>query len=68
MHALIIWLKHLIIINFVIHWHLYDLKGIHIQLANGTATNEVHLIIQKDEGRQSEAVKTNRLSGTYVRS
>ncbi|XP_040992718.1 ankyrin repeat-containing protein ITN1-like [Juglans microcarpa x Juglans regia] len=46
----------------LVFWKRWISSCIHIQLANGTTTNEVHLIIQKDEGRQSDAVKTNRLS------
>ncbi|KAF5465284.1 hypothetical protein F2P56_015304 [Juglans regia] len=46
----------------LVFWKRWIYSCIHIQSANGTTTNEVHLIIQKDEGRQSDAVKTNRSS------
>ncbi|XP_040999895.1 ankyrin repeat-containing protein ITN1-like [Juglans microcarpa x Juglans regia] len=46
----------------LVFWKRWISSCIHIQSANGTATNEVHLIIQKDEGRQSDVVKTNRSS------
>ncbi|KAF5465266.1 hypothetical protein F2P56_015288 [Juglans regia] len=46
----------------LVFWKRWISSCIHIQLANGTTTNEVHLIIQKDVGCQSDAVKTNRLS------
>ncbi|KAF5465276.1 hypothetical protein F2P56_015297 [Juglans regia] len=49
-----------------VFWKRWISSCIHIQSANGTTTNEVHLIIQKDEGRQSDAVKTNRLSSVLA--
>ncbi|XP_042969295.1 uncharacterized protein LOC122302217 [Carya illinoinensis] len=42
----------------LVFWKRWIFSCIHIQSANGTSTNEVHLIIQKDEGPQSDAVKT----------
>ncbi|XP_041008274.1 ankyrin repeat-containing protein ITN1-like isoform X3 [Juglans microcarpa x Juglans regia] len=47
----------------LVFWKRWISSCIHIQSANGTTTNEVHLIIQKDEGRQSDAEKTNKSSG-----
>ncbi|XP_041008199.1 ankyrin repeat-containing protein NPR4-like isoform X2 [Juglans microcarpa x Juglans regia] len=46
----------------LVFWKRWISSCIHIQSANGTTTNEVHLIIQKDEGRQSDAEKTNKSS------
>ncbi|XP_035547385.1 uncharacterized protein LOC108990288 [Juglans regia] len=52
--------------NRLVFWKRWIYSCIHIQSANGTTTNEVHLIIQKDEGRQSDAVKTNRSSASFL--
>ncbi|XP_041000016.1 ankyrin repeat-containing protein NPR4-like [Juglans microcarpa x Juglans regia] len=46
----------------LVFWKRWISSCIHIQSANGTTTDEFHLIIQKDEGRQSDAVKTSRSS------